>query len=106
MKKGIVVILVLLALFFGGGFVNVKGFQNKAKNQSENLLTKYFTDKGEKVKSFTSPDYSLGMIEVRVKTDKNTYYSILASKSSWIIEYTVLNYFMTPKVEILNVKQE
>lgn len=104
MKKRITIILVLIVIFFSVGFMNTRGFQNKAIIQSKNILNKYFSQKGEMIESFSPADYSLGKIEIIVQTDRNSYYTALGVMELWFVEYSILNYFVTPRVEILMVK--
>jgi hypothetical protein len=93
----------LLFLVFGIGLLNTHDFQNKAKRQSEYVLETYFTKKGEMIEKVFPPDYSLGMIEVKVVTDKDSYYAVLEVTNPWWVEYTILNCFIAPKVVLHSV---
>ena len=93
----------LLFLVFGVGLLNIHGFQNKAKRQSEYALKTYFAKKGEMIEQVIPPDYTLGMIEVKVVTDKDSYYAVLGVTDPWWVEYTILNCFITPKVVIHSI---
>ena len=104
MKKIVIAALFVfcfLILFVGLGLNH--GFQKRAIEEVKLELAEHFKNKGEEIISFSEADYSLEMIEIGVKTNKQSYYVVTGVVNSPWVVYTGLNLLIRPRIEIISI---
>jgi hypothetical protein len=98
-------ILVLgLAGLIGGGLLNEKNFQRQFDGRAKYEVRQHFEEKNEKVIGFEGSDYSLGQLEMSVRTERGHYYVVVSDETSLLFRHTAFNLVMPPVVSLRDVQ--
>jgi hypothetical protein len=101
----VIAIVCFAVLFVCAGLFNHGNFQKRAITSAEQSLTEHLSKRGEQVEEFMAPDYSLGQIEIGIKTKTNSYYAIVGVNNSYWVEHTGLNFIIKPSIQINNLEE-
>jgi len=100
-----IALAVIAAIFVGAGIPKHAEFRFRAIDESEKQIKKVFADRGERVREFGKPDYSLGTVEIMARTDKARYIVTLRVTNAHWVSLTALNMAISPTVIISSIEE-
>ncbi len=103
LKKIALLIVGLLITIVVLGFANLRNYQSRVSVDAISSVRAYMNVGAAEEFWVSTPDYTLGSVEMMVQYKGNSYYAVVSDKNGLIVISTLLNVFFSPELEVVLV---